>query len=125
MQDKDRGLTEEDRAVAERAKARRIELGLTVNKVAQAMGRTYQCIHGMEQTGTRSTRVAADWGKVLQCSAEWLLFGSGDPARTVSVASHVALVTVPRAMLQEAADLMDARRGRRRDLVAEIRQVLA
>lgn len=114
MQDKDKELTDADYAVARRAKEARVAKGLSLMQVATAMGRTYQCVYGMEISGTRSTRVAADWARALDVPVPWLLFGVGSTDDVV----------VPRKMLQEAASLMDARRGRRRDLVAEILQVL-
>ena len=103
-------------AMGARARARREELGLSVNDVAVKMGRTYQCIYGMERTGIESLRVVLEWAEALEMKAEKLTFG---------VSWSLGEQDVRKSnMLREAAELIDGRRGRRRDLVRRIREEL-
>lgn len=107
--------------MAARAKARREELGITINDLAVKMGRTYQCIHGMERDGVLSLRVVMDWAQALQCTAEWLAHGN----KCVHGRDGMQEVVERRGkMLREAGELIDARRGRRRELVRLIREEL-
>jgi len=104
-----------------RARARREELGMSVNDVAVKMGRTYQCIYGMERTGIESLRVVLEWADALSCTSEWLCFGN----KCVHGRDGVQEIAERRGnMLKEAGDLIDGRRGRRRDLVRRIREEL-
>lgn len=98
-------------AMGQRAKARREELGLTLNEVAVRMGRTYQCIYGMEKEGSGSLRVVLEWAEALKMPALQLAFGE-------TVKADGKLVD----WLREAAKLIDSRRGRRRELVRQIRE---
>ena len=103
-------------AIGERAKARRLELGLTLKQVASDMDRTYQCIYGMEQEGAGNIRLIAQWASVLKMSPIELAFGAQSNLARREKRYH--------AMLEEAASLIDARRGRRKALVKEIRAEL-
>ena len=96
-------------AIGERAKARRLELGLTLKQVASDMDRTYQCIYGMEQEGAGNIRLIAQWASVLRLTPVELAFGSSD---------------VKANMLREALELLDTRFGRRKALAARIRKEL-
>ena len=98
-----------------RARERRLELGLSVNDVAVKMGRTYQCIFGMERTGIESLRVVLEWAEALDMSAEALAFGRRNAGENLVMTYD---------LLKEAAELIDGRRGRRRDLVRRIREEL-
>lgn len=102
-------------AMGARAKARREELGLTVNEVAIKMGRTYQCIYGMERSGIESLRVVLEWAEALDMSADRLAFGAGSAGENMMATYN---------LLREAADLIDGRRGRRKELVRRIREEL-
>ena len=97
-----------------RARALRENRGLTVNQLSVAMNRTYQCIHGMEKSGTLSLRVVLDWSEALQVTPDLLLFGHGFDLKNV---------TGPKdALLSEAAKNIDARTGPRKNLVKRIRE---
>jgi len=95
-------------ALAGRAKERRLALGLPIQAVALCMGRTYQCIYGMEAHGTDSLRVLQEWAAALDCSVQFLVFGAD----------------TTRGLLEQAARCIDARTGRRKDLVRRIREEL-
>ena len=95
-------------ALAVRAKERRLQLGLSMQAVAQRMGRTRQCVYGMEAHGPDSLRVIQEWSAALDCSARDLLFGRD----------------ATRDLLERAAHCIDARAGQRRDLVRRIREEL-
>lgn len=102
--------------MGQRAKARREELGLTINEVAVKMGRTYQCIHGMERDGILSMRVIIEWAHALGMNPQELAFGGE--------ATQMAELQVKDGLLREAARLIDARRGRRKELVRLIKEEL-
>ena len=93
-----------------RAKARREELGLSIMQVAIKMGRTYQCIYGMERYGIESLLILQEWANALSVPASSLLFGTESRIRE---------------LLESAAKAIDARYGPRKDLVRRIRKELA
>ena len=100
--------------MAQRARALREELGLTINDLAVKMGRTYQCIHGMEREGILSLRVVLEWADALQVTPDKLAFGDGFDLKNI---------TGPKdALLSEAAKNIDARTGPRKNLVKRIRE---
>ena len=48
---------------------------MSVNDVAVKMGRTYQCIYGMERAGIESLRVVLEWAEALTMEPITLAFG--------------------------------------------------
>lgn len=115
-----KGLAAMLQAMGARAKARREELGLTVNEVAIKMGRTYQCIYGMERSGIESLRVVLEWAEALGMSPQELAFGG----KTQSAQTAALTLDIRSQLLMSAADLIDGRRGRRKELVRLIREEL-
>ena len=105
-------------AIGERAKARRLELGLTLKAVATAMDRTYQCIYGMEQEGAGNIRLIAQWAECLKMNPVALAFG-WNPNETMRKEKEHS-----RVLLREALELLDTRFGKRKALAARIRKEL-
>jgi hypothetical protein len=97
------------RAVAARAKHKRVQMGITVQALADHMGRTRQCLFGMEQEGTDSLRVIQDWAMALDCTPEWLTFGD-------------ERMEARGKLLLRAARNIDARTGPRKELVRRIKE---
>lgn len=63
--------------LAERYKARRLELGLTQNDIALKLGVSRQSLQKIEYGMTLNPRKIGDIAKVLKCEPDWLLFGKG------------------------------------------------
>lgn len=103
-------------AMGDRARERREELGITVNQLAVKMSRTYQCIHGMEKSGTGSIRVLLEWAEALSTTPHYLAFGGHVGA--------MQMTDVQRELLASAGKAIDARSGPRRELVKRIREEL-
>lgn len=114
-------LKEAAAAIGRRASERRQELGLSVNDVAMAMKRTYQCIHGMEKEGTTHLRVILEWAEALKMKPEELAFG--ESRRSAKTEQAVELINA-KTLLAESAQLIDGRQGKRKKLVDSIREFL-
>lgn len=71
-------------SLAERFKARRIELGLTQKNVAESINMSQQSLQRIESGQILNPRRIVDLAKVLECEPDWLLFGKNDPNKEKS-----------------------------------------
>ncbi|ASL89061.1 MULTISPECIES: helix-turn-helix domain-containing protein [Serratia] len=62
-------------SLSHRAKARRIELGLTQAEVAELAGITQQSYQQLEAGETKRPRNLLEISSALKCTAHWLMYG--------------------------------------------------
>ena len=101
--------------MGKRAALQRTLQNRSIKEIADAMGRTYACVFGMEQIGTTNLRVILDWSKALGCTPAWLAFGAGGQA---------ANIIILKDLLRDAMKAIDGRYGFRKKLVASIKEEL-
>ncbi|WP_313684156.1 helix-turn-helix transcriptional regulator [Pantoea sp.] len=77
--------------IGERAKQRRIELGLTQAQVAERTGTSQQAIQQLEDGKTKRPRYLPELAATLNCDVKWLITGKGDQG----TAKHHPDSTIP------------------------------
>lgn len=61
--------------ISNRAKSRRVELGLTQAEVAELAGITQQSYQQLEAGETKRPRNLLEISSALKCTAQWLMYG--------------------------------------------------
>lgn len=68
-------------AAGDRARARRVELGLSQQELGESMGTRQEAVSKLEANGPRTIRILEQLAEALDCTPWWIQWGTAPKTR--------------------------------------------